>query len=36
VALASLVETGYYDEDELPPLLHQILHDTPHDLYDLG
>ena len=35
-ALAALVEAGYYDEDELPPILHQILHDTPRDLYDLG
>jgi len=35
-ALAAMVETGYYDEDELPPILHQVLHDTPRDLYDLG
>jgi glucuronate isomerase len=35
-ALASLVEAGFADEDALPPLLHQILHDTPRDLYDLG
>jgi glucuronate isomerase len=35
-ALAALVEAGYYAEDDLPPLLHQILHDTPRDLYDLG
>jgi glucuronate isomerase len=35
-ALAALVEAGFYNEDELPPLLHQILHDTPRDLYDLG
>jgi glucuronate isomerase len=35
-ALASLVESGYYEEDEIPPILHQILHDTPRDLYDLG
>ena len=34
--VAALVEAGYYEEDELPPLLHQILHDTPRDLYDLG
>jgi glucuronate isomerase len=35
-ALAALVEAGYATEDELPPLLHQILHDTPRDLYDLA
>jgi glucuronate isomerase len=35
-ALAHLVEMGYYDEDELPALLKQILHDSPRDLYDLG
>jgi glucuronate isomerase len=35
-ALAALVEAGSYDEDQLPPLLHQLLHDTPRDLYDLG
>jgi glucuronate isomerase len=35
-ALARMVEAGYYEEDEVPPLLRQILHDTPRDLYDLG
>lgn len=35
-AFAHLVESGFYEEDELPPILHQILHDTPRDLYDLG
>ncbi len=35
-AFARLVESGFYDEDEIPPILHQILHDTPRDLYDLG
>lgn len=35
-ALAHLVESGYYEEDELPTILHQVLHDTPRDLYDLG
>jgi len=35
-ALAHLVEAGYYDEHELPPILHQVLHDTPRDLYGLG
>jgi glucuronate isomerase len=34
-ALAHLVVSGFYEEDEVPPLLHQILHDTPRDLYDL-
>ena len=35
-ALAKLVETGYYEEDEIPPILTQILHDTPRDVYDLS
>ncbi|GAC1473881.1 MAG: hypothetical protein NVSMB9_23270 [Isosphaeraceae bacterium] len=35
-ALAHLVASGYYEEDELPPLLRQVLHDTPRDLYDLA
>ncbi|MDE2506441.1 MAG: hypothetical protein KGM43_04470 [Planctomycetota bacterium] len=35
-ALSRLVEAGAYDEDELPAILHQILHDTPRDLYDLA
>lgn len=34
-ALAGLVERGFYDEDELPSILSQVLHDTPRDLYDL-
>jgi glucuronate isomerase len=34
-SLSRLVEAGYYEEDELPSLLHQILHDTPRDLYQL-
>jgi glucuronate isomerase len=34
-ALAHLVEAGYYEEEDLPPILHQVLHDTPRDLYDL-
>ncbi len=34
-ALARLVEQGFYEEDELPPVLHQVLHDTPRDLYNL-
>lgn len=35
-ALARLVEAGYFEAEELPPILHQVLHDTPRDLYDLG
>lgn len=35
-ALARLVEAGFYEEDELPAILQQVLHDTPRDLYDLG
>jgi glucuronate isomerase len=35
-ALARLVESGFFEIDEIPPLLHQMLHDTPRDLYDLG
>jgi hypothetical protein len=35
-ALARLVEARFFEEDEIPPLLRQILHDTPRDLYDLG
>jgi hypothetical protein len=34
--MAHMVESGLYEEDELPAILHQILHDTPRDLYDLG
>lgn len=34
-ALAHLVANGYYEEDELPPILHQILHDTPVALHGL-
>jgi hypothetical protein len=35
-ALAPLVDAGYYEEAELPAILHQVLHDTPRDLHDLG
>ena len=35
-ALARMVESGLIEEDELPAILHQVLHDTPRDLYDLG
>ncbi len=34
-ALARLVEAGFSEEEDLPPLLRQVLHDTPRDLYDL-
>ena len=33
-ALAHLVETQvHFEEEEIPPLLRQVLHDTPRDLY---
>ncbi len=35
-ALANLVESSAYEEDELPSILRQVLHDTPRDLYDLA
>ena len=35
-ALARMVESGFYEEEDLPPILHQTLHDTPRDLYDLA
>ncbi len=35
-ALARLVEGRFFEEDEILPLLRQILHDTPRELYDLG
>ena len=35
-SLAGLVEAGYYEEEELPAILKQVLHDTPRDLYDLA
>jgi glucuronate isomerase len=34
-ALAKLVEQGFYEEDEVPPLLRQVLHETPRDVYGL-
>lgn len=34
-SLAGLVESRFLDEDTLPDLLRQILHDTPRDLYEL-
>ncbi len=35
-SLARLVDSRFFEEDEIPPLLRQILHDTPLDLYNLG
>lgn len=35
-ALVKLVESRHLDEDEVPALLRQVLHDTPRDLYDLA
>ena len=35
-AFASLVEAGYYEEDEVPSILKQVLHDTPKAIYELG
>ena len=34
-SLARLVEAGYYEEDELPPILLQTLFHTPRALFDL-
>jgi glucuronate isomerase len=33
---ARLVDARFFEEDEIPPLLRQIFHDTPRDLYGLG
>ncbi|SIN71376.1 glucuronate isomerase [Singulisphaera sp. GP187] len=35
-SLSHLVPSGYYEEFDLPALLHQILHDTPRDLFNLS
>jgi glucuronate isomerase len=35
-AFAHLVETGYYEEEDVPTILDQILYQTPRDLYDLA
>jgi glucuronate isomerase len=35
-AMSHLVESRFLDENELPGLLQQILHDSPRDLYDLA
>ncbi len=34
-ALGPLIEDGFFEEDEIPPLLRQILHDTPIEAYRL-
>lgn len=34
--LARLVDARFFEEDEIPPLLRHILHDTPRKLYDLS
>ncbi|MHC5539940.1 hypothetical protein ACYOEI_17105, partial [Singulisphaera rosea] len=34
-ALARQVDAGYFEEHDLPPILRQVLHDTPRDLYGL-
>lgn len=34
--LATMVDSRFFEEDEVPPLLYQILHDTPLDLFGLG
>ena len=35
-AFAHLIESGYYEEEDVPPILDQILYQTPRDLYDLA
>jgi glucuronate isomerase len=35
-ALTKMVEAGFFEEDQLPEILQQVLHDTPRDLYALG
>jgi len=35
-ALAHLVDSGYYEEHDLPPILHQVLYESPRQLYDLA
>jgi glucuronate isomerase len=35
-AFAHLIESGYYEEEDVPSILHQILYQTPRDLYDLA
>jgi glucuronate isomerase len=32
---ARLIEAGYFEEDEIPPILLAILHDTPRSLYPM-
>ncbi len=36
LALAGLVEGRYFEEDEIPPLLGQVLDETPRRLYQLA
>jgi glucuronate isomerase len=35
-AFAHLIEAGFYEEEDVPLILTQILHDTPRDLYNLA
>jgi glucuronate isomerase len=35
-AFARLIESGYYEEEDVPPILAQILYQTPRDLYNLA
>jgi glucuronate isomerase len=35
-SLARMVDARFFEEDEVPPLLRRILHDTPFDLFGLG
>lgn len=35
-ALTKMVEAGFFEEEDLPPILLQTLHHTPRDLYDLA
>ncbi len=35
-ALGWLIEDGFFEEDEIPPLIRQILHDSPRNILGLG
>jgi hypothetical protein len=35
-SFARLVDARFFEEDEIPPLLRQIFHETPRNLYGLG